>query len=58
VQIALETCRENTVKQRGGICDMFGGGKKCIQEFDGETQGKRPLGRPRRRREGNIKMDS
>jgi hypothetical protein len=25
----------------------------CIQNFDGETSGKRPLGRPRRREEDN-----
>jgi hypothetical protein len=32
------------------------GGKKCLKEF-GATLRKRPLGRPRRRREDNIKMD-
>ena len=31
--------------------------KRRIQGFGGETQGKEPLGRPRRRWEGNIKMD-
>jgi hypothetical protein len=34
----------------GGACGMHGGGERCLQ-------GKRPLGRPRRRWEGNIKMD-
>ena len=29
----------------------------CIQGFGGEPEGKRPLGRPRRRWEDNIKMD-
>ena len=31
--------------------------KRCIQGFGGETYGKRPLGRPRRRWEDNIKTD-
>ena len=32
-------------------------GKRCIQGFGGETEGKRPLGRARHRWEDNIKMD-
>jgi hypothetical protein len=28
-----------------------------IQDFVGRPEGKRPLGRPKRRREHNIKMD-
>ena len=36
---------------------MYGGEERCIQGFGGETKGKRPLGRPRRRWEDNIKMD-
>ena len=31
--------------------------ERRIQGFGGETQGKEPLGRPRRRWEDNIKMD-
>jgi hypothetical protein len=33
------------------------GGKRCLQGFGWESEGKRPLGRPRRRWEDNIKMD-
>jgi hypothetical protein len=35
-----------------GACSEYGG-----EGFGGEPEGKRPLGRPRRRWEGNIKMD-
>jgi len=31
--------------------------ERCIQGFGGEPEGKRPLGRPRRRWEGNINID-
>ena len=34
-----------------------GGDKRCTQGFGGETCEKRPLGRPRRRWEDNIKME-
>jgi hypothetical protein len=33
------------------------GKERCIQDFDGGPEGRRPLGRPRRRWEDNIKMD-
>ena len=36
---------------------MYGGVQGCIQGFDGETWGKRPLERPMHRWEDNIKMD-
>ena len=39
----------------GRVCGAYGGGKRCAQGVGGE--GKRPLGRPRRRWEDNIKMD-
>ena len=32
-------------------------GERCIQGFGGEPEGKRPLGRPRRKWEDNINMD-
>jgi len=35
----------------------MGGEQSCIQGFGGETREKEPLGRPRRRRENNIKID-
>jgi hypothetical protein len=37
---------------------MHGGGERCSQGFlVGRPEGKRPLGRPRHRWEGNIKLD-
>ena len=41
----------------GGACSAYGGGERCLQDFGGETEGKRPLGRPRHRWEDNSKMD-
>ena len=35
----------------------YGGRERCAQGCGGEPEGKRSLGRPRRRWEGNIKMD-
>jgi hypothetical protein len=34
-----------------------GGDEKCVTNFVGKPEGKRRLGRPRRRWEDNIKMD-
>jgi len=36
---------------------LMGGQERRIQGFGGEPEGKRPLGRPRRRWGDNIKMD-
>jgi len=41
----------------GDACSAYGGGERRIQGFGGETEGRRPLGRPRRRWEDNIKID-
>ena len=41
----------------GVPCCALGGEKRYIHGFGGEPEGKRPLGRPRRRWEYNIKMD-
>jgi len=41
----------------GGACSTYGGEERRIQGFGGKPEGKRPLGRPRRRWENNIKMD-
>ena len=41
----------------GGTCSMYGREERRIEGFGGETWGKEPLGRPRRRWEDNIKMD-
>ena len=40
----------------GGVCSPYGGEERCIQSLMGKPEGKRPLGRPRRRWEDNIKM--
>jgi hypothetical protein len=38
----------------GGACGAYGGGERVLV---GKPEGKRSLGRPRRRWEANIKMD-
>jgi len=43
--------------EMGGTCSTYGGEKSRIQGFGGESEGKRPFGRPRPRWEDNIKMD-
>jgi len=45
------------LNKRGRISSTFGGDERCIQGFVGKPEGKRPLGRPRRRWEDNIKMN-
>jgi hypothetical protein len=41
----------------GRACGTYGGDERCIHGFDVNTCAKRPIGRPRRRREYDIKMD-
>jgi hypothetical protein len=41
----------------GRPCGTHGGRERCLQGYDWEAEGKRPLGRARRRWEVNIKMD-
>jgi hypothetical protein len=41
----------------GGTCGTHGEGRGVYSVLVGKSEGKRPLGRPRRRWEGNIKMD-
>ena len=43
--------------EMGGACSAYGGEERRIQSFGGISEGRRPLGRPRRRWEDNIKMD-
>jgi len=45
------------MNEMGGACGAYGGGERCAQVLVEKPEGKRPLGRPRRRREDNIKMD-
>jgi hypothetical protein len=40
----------------GGACGAYGVGERCAQGVGGKPEGKRPLGRPRRRWEDNIKI--
>jgi hypothetical protein len=39
-----------------GKRSKYGREERCIQGFGGKPEGKRPLGRPRRRWEDNIQM--
>ena len=41
----------------GGTCSACGERRGVYRVFVGKSEGKRPLGRPRRRWEDNIKMD-
>jgi len=41
----------------GGACSAYGEGRIVYRVLVGKPGGKRPLGRPRRRWEDNIKMD-
>jgi hypothetical protein len=41
----------------GGACSTYGGGERRVRVLVGKPEGKRPLGRARRRWEDNIKMD-
>jgi len=42
----------------GGACSTYGEDRRCIQGFGGgKREGKRPLGRPRRRWEDSTTMD-
>ena len=49
------------LKSRGmrweGACSTYGEGRGVYRSFLGKPEGKRPLGRPRRRWGNNIKMD-
>jgi len=41
----------------GGACSAYGGEERLYRMLVGKPEGKRPLGRPRRRWEDNIKLD-
>jgi hypothetical protein len=41
----------------GGAYDTHGGGRGVYRDLVGRPEGKRPLGRPRRRWEDDIKRD-
>jgi hypothetical protein len=41
----------------GRTCGTYGGEERCIRALVGKPEGRRPLERPRRRWENNIKTD-
>jgi hypothetical protein len=41
----------------GGACGAYGGRERCVRVWWKNPEGKRPLGRPRRRWDDNPKMD-
>jgi len=41
----------------GGACSPYGGERGVYRVLMGKPEGKRPLGKPRRRWENNITMD-
>jgi len=43
--------------ETGGACSAYGGKRGVYRILVGKSEGKRPLGRPRRRWEDNIKID-
>jgi hypothetical protein len=43
--------------EMGGTCSAYGGRRGVCRVLVGKPEGKRPLGRPTRRLEDNIKMD-
>ena len=42
--------------EMGGACSAYGEGRDVYKVLVGKPEGKKPLGRPRRRWEDNIKM--
>jgi hypothetical protein len=50
----VQVIKSRIMRCRGHMACM---GERCIQGSGGETRGKKPLGRPRRRWEDNIKKD-
>jgi drug/metabolite transporter superfamily protein YnfA len=50
-------CGKIKKNEMGRACGAYGGGESVYRVLVGKPEGKRPLGRPRRRWEDNIKMD-
>jgi hypothetical protein len=48
---------KSRIMRWAGHVERIGGGERCIQDFVGRPEGRRPLEIPRRRWEDNIKMD-
>jgi hypothetical protein len=47
----------HTKDERGGVYGTYGGNGDTYRRSVGKSNGKRPLGRPRRKLEDNIEMD-
>ena len=43
--------------EMGGACSAYGGEERMYRDLVWKPEGRRPLGRPRRRWENNIKTD-
>jgi hypothetical protein len=48
---------KSRIMRKAGHVECMGEGKGVYRDLVGKPEGKGPLGRPRRRWEGNIKMD-
>jgi hypothetical protein len=54
---ATRSCDKVKDDEVDGACSTHGGDDKCINVLDGKPEGKRPLGRPKRSWEDNIRTD-
>ena len=48
---------QRIIEYLGGACSAYGQGERPVGVLVGKPEEKRPLGKPRRRWEDNIKMD-
>jgi len=53
----IYSCDQFKKNEMGGACSTLGNRRGVYRILVGKPEGKRPLGRPRRRWEDNIKMD-
>jgi hypothetical protein len=51
------SCIKIEKNEMGGACRADGEGRAVYRVLVGKTEGKRPMGRPRRRWDHNVKMD-
>ena len=51
------SCDQIEKNETGGACSVYGKWRGVYRILVGKPEGSRPLGRPRRRLEDNIKMD-
>jgi hypothetical protein len=49
-------CDKTKVDVMGKACSKHGGDEKCVRNFGRKREGKRPLGRPIRNWEDNIRI--